>query len=75
MPKVIAGMMALAALGVSLLVGVDPLNCVLRGAIAYVVGLFSANLWYAFIEPRTITWANEKSPQEATADEDLPKAA
>jgi len=52
MPKVIGGILALVALGASILAKVDPLDCLLRGFIAYVVGSIATQLWYVFFTVR-----------------------
>lgn len=65
MPKVIGGLLALIALSASLLAGVDPWGTLLRGFIAYVVGLFLAQLWYVFFTIRVTDQevAIEETPQ------------
>lgn len=52
MPKVIGGLLALVALSAAMLSGADPLQCLIRGAIAYVVGVFATQLWYVFFTLR-----------------------
>ncbi len=52
MAKVIAGILALVALAASILSGVEPVACLLRAVIAYVVGWFAAQLWYVFFTIR-----------------------
>lgn len=45
--------MALAALGASMLGGVAPIDCLLRGAVAFAVGVLATQVWYVFFTIRT----------------------
>lgn len=45
MPNVIGGIMALIALSASVLKGIDPLGCLLRGAIAFFAGRMLVKIW------------------------------
>ena len=45
LPKLVGGMMAIAALGASLLQSVDPAHCLIRGGTAYVIGAFAGSIW------------------------------
>ena len=47
MAKVIAGLMALVALGASVLSGAEPWTCLARGGIAYIVGNIAGAFWEA----------------------------
>ncbi len=67
--------MALTALGASLLAGVDAITCLIRGAIAYGVGLFAASLWCAFSQPRSALVSAVKPAPEGAQKEEQPKAA
>lgn len=46
--KVVAGLMAIAALGSSLIAGVDPVQCLLRGGAAWLVGKVAVTIWNVF---------------------------
>lgn len=63
MAKVIAGIMALVALAASILSGVEPVACLLRGVIAYIVGWTATQLWYVFFTIRV-----EGNPQPVTGE-------
>jgi hypothetical protein len=52
MPKLVGGLLALLALGASILSRVDPLECLLRAAIAYVIGYIATAAWYVFFTVR-----------------------
>jgi hypothetical protein len=54
MPTLIGGLLALVALATSVFVGVDPLSCIIRGAIAYLVGVACTQLWYVFFAARVL---------------------
>ena len=66
MPKIVAGLMAIAGLGASLLAGVDPAGCLLRGAVAYGAGILAANLWCAFFHPQTVDIPRLKAAEPGT---------
>lgn len=48
LPKIVAGLMAIAALGASLMNGIDPIQCMLRGGIAWIVGMIAGTVWNLF---------------------------
>lgn len=64
MAKVVGGILALVALAASILSGVDPVACLLRAAIAYIVGWFAAQLWYVFFTIRV----HSDRPKQVAAD-------
>lgn len=68
MPKLIGGILALVALAAGSLGGVDPLYCVLRGIIAYFVGVVATQVWYVFFTIRVIRDGDES----ATSNEEAP---
>jgi len=67
--------MAIAALGASMLAGVGPVDCLIRGFIAYWVGKLATSFWYIFFtirvekaEPDPMEKEQEdKAPQQAAA--------
>ncbi len=79
-PKIVAGLMTVAALGASLLNGVEPTQCILRGGIAYLVGSIAGTIWNLFFiqgpsKPAApIRRVVEESP-ESTVSEESKKAA
>lgn len=52
MPKVIGGLAAFAALAGGILARVDPVTCVLRAALVFVLGLVATQIWYVFFTVR-----------------------
>lgn len=44
--------MAIAALAASMFAGVGPLDCLIRGVIAFAVGVVATQLWYVFFTIR-----------------------
>ena len=48
LPKIVAGLMSIAALSASVFNGVDPMQCVIRGGIAWVVGMVAGTIWNLF---------------------------
>lgn len=71
MPKVVGGILALTALGASILAGVDPLTCLWRGLLAYLIGSWATQLWYVFFTVRVHKFGAEdsaKSDQPSTND-------
>lgn len=51
LPSLVASSVALAALGASLLNKVEPMECLIRGGIAFVVGHVCASMWNMFFTP------------------------
>lgn len=66
MQKIVAGLMALTAMGASILAEVDPLGTVGRGAAAYVVGLLLASIWVMVVSPQEAKKKKEKETDDAT---------
>ncbi|HXH61126.1 MAG TPA: hypothetical protein VNI20_07185 [Fimbriimonadaceae bacterium] len=52
MQRIVAGLMALTAMGASILAHVDPLTVVVRGGIALVVGFMLTGLWTMIVMPQ-----------------------
>ena len=68
MPKLIGGILALVALAAGSLGGVDPIACVLRAVVAYLVGMIATQVWYVFFTIRVIRDGDES----ATSTEEAP---
>lgn len=67
MPTVIGGLMALVALAASILSGVDPVSCLMRGLIAYLVGAMATHVWYVFFAVRVVEDSDSSSDAEPAA--------
>lgn len=66
LPKIVGGLLAIAALSASLFNGVDPVQCLFRGIIAYFVGLTAGSLWNLFFsKPTPVALKLETQPQFA----------
>ncbi|MEJ5170268.1 MAG: hypothetical protein WHU10_04710 [Fimbriimonadales bacterium] len=52
MPRIVGGLAALVALMAGVLANVDPLDCLWRAALAFVVGLLGTEAWYVFFAAR-----------------------
>jgi hypothetical protein len=52
MQTIVAGLMALTAMGASILAEVDPVTTVTRGGIAFVAGLALAGVWGSVVNPK-----------------------
>lgn len=61
MPKFVAALAALAALVAGILAQVDPIACVYRASLAFVLGWFGAAVWQVVVTgtTRTITLSSE----------------
>lgn len=73
MQKIVAGLMALTAMGASILADVDPLTVVLRGGVALAAGLMLAGLWTMVVAPSAGKAEKKKSDQvesDESADDD-----
>lgn len=44
--------MAIAALAASMFAGVGPLDCLIRGIVAFAIGVVATQLWYVFFTIR-----------------------
>jgi hypothetical protein len=66
MPFVVGGIAALVALAAGILAQVDPITSLWRAALAFVLGLIGANLWYVFT---TIGRQPEAISESATPSE------
>ena len=62
MQTIVAGMMALTAMGASIISDVDPVTTVVRGSMAFVAGMILAGVWTMVVLP--------KDPTEDEADEE-----
>lgn len=78
MPKVIGGILAILALGASLLAQVDPVTTLMRGLIAYVIGSFCTQVWYLFFTIRAqkigqfVEQVSPPQPADSNQDEGIP---
>ncbi len=52
MQTIVAGLMALTAMGASILADVDPMTVVVRGAIAFFAGLLVTGVWVSVVNPQ-----------------------
>jgi hypothetical protein len=85
MQAIVAGLMALTAMGASILADVDPLTVVVRGGIAFVAGLVLDGVWTAVVNPAAPKEKPAKSPkdkkpkveshEEVKPEEDMEEAA
>ncbi len=71
--RLVASLMALVALGSSLLAGVDPLNCLIRGAVAFIVGRSVAGFWCVIFPPKNVEKSGD--PDSASSGVDVAEAA
>lgn len=62
---IIAGLMALTAMGASIIADVDPVTIVARGGVAFACGFLAAGLWNSFVNPQAQTDGKGAGP---TAD-------
>lgn len=69
MQTIVAGLMALTAMGASILADVDPLTVVVRGGIAFFTGIVVASVWTSVVNPSEpkAKAKPEKKPKEAKA--------
>lgn len=78
MPKVIGGILAILALGASLLAEVDPTTTLMRGLVAYIIGSFCTQVWYLFFTIRAqkigqlVEQLSTQEPSPAEPEEGIP---
>ena len=52
MPKLVGGLAALVALAGGILAHVEPITCIARSALAFILGWLLTQLWYVFFTIR-----------------------
>ena len=67
MQTIVAGLMALTAMGASILADVDPLSVVMRGGVAYVAGLLLTGVWNVVVGPPKSDEKKSKKAKEPKA--------
>jgi len=67
MPKIVGGLLALTALSASIFAGVGPIDTLIRGFVAYLVGLLATQLWYVFFTIR-VERSSEEQHQEGAKE-------
>lgn len=85
MQTIVAGLMALTAMGASIIADVDPVTVVVRGAIAFFAGLLVTGIWASVVNPQPKAEKPKKEPKrkpaevesksDSSSDEDLEEAA
>ncbi|MCH8978807.1 MAG: hypothetical protein IH945_06140 [Armatimonadetes bacterium] len=65
MQTIVAGLMALTAMGAGIVSNADSVTVVARGAIAYVVGMLLAGIWTMVVSP-----GEKAAEEESDASED-----
>ena len=51
-PKLVGGMSALVALAAGILAKVEPVTCVTRAGLAFLLGFIATQVWYVFFTVR-----------------------
>lgn len=76
MVKIVASATALAALGSAIVSHVDPLTCLLRGVIGYLVGKVFGQVWTAvFASTRSTTSLDEPETLVTSGQDDQEQLA
>jgi hypothetical protein len=68
MQMIVAGLMALTAMGASILADVDPMTVVARGGIAFVCGLVLTGVWTSVVNPQAKEEKPKKKAKEKPAE-------
>lgn len=63
MPRLIGGIAALVALAVGILSSVDPIECIVRAALAFLLGSLATQVWYVFFTVRVSHMEIELEPE------------
>ncbi len=77
LPKIIGGLMAIAALSASLFNGVDPVQCLIRGVIAWFVGVTAGSMWNLFFSrpnPVRLRVLTEPSAEPESGTDEEPES-
>lgn len=69
-PKIVAGLLTLVVLATGLLSNVGPEETLLRGGIAYVVGLVAGNIWHSLFALPNRTFSEAPADEESEAPQD-----
>jgi hypothetical protein len=67
MQTIVAGLMALTAMGASILADVDPVTVVTRGGIAFFAGIVLTTVWTSVVNPSQPKEKPAKKPKEPKA--------
>ena len=75
MQTIVAGLMALTAMGASIIADVDALTVVTRGGIAFLCGLVLTGIWSAVVNPQPTEKPKKKAKDKsAEVESKKPKA-
>lgn len=64
MQRIVAGLMAITAMGASILADVDPVGTVVRGGVAFLVGMVLAGIWTMAVDPESVKKKEKKRDSE-----------
>lgn len=70
MPKVVGGLMAIFALAASMFAGVGPMDCLLRGVVAFITGSLLTQFWYIYFTIRVQKGEQVKQASSSERTED-----
>lgn len=74
MPKLIGAIAALVALATGILNSVDPIECVTRAGLAFVLGILATQVWYVFFTVRVSNVGIELEPEPEVEPEPVIEA-
>jgi hypothetical protein len=60
---IVSGLMALTAMGASIIADVDPMTVVLRGGVAFGCGLLVTGIWSSVVNPQNAAEKPKKKPK------------
>ena len=65
---IVSGLMALTAMGASIIADVDPMTVVLRGGVAFGCGLLVTGIWSSVVNPQNATEKPKKKAKDKPAE-------
>lgn len=69
-PKLVGGLSALVALAAGILARVEPVTCVSRAGLAFLLGFVATQVWYVFFTVRIQKEIAEAGSAPAVADKE-----
>lgn len=68
MSRIVAGILGMTALASSIFAGLDPVSCIIRGGIAFSVGLILGSVWEGLTRSVMAGSPDEKPTEDASAE-------
>ena len=68
MSRIVAGILGMTALASSIFTGLDPVSCIIRGGLAFSVGLILGSVWEGLTRSVLASGPDKMSVEDASAE-------